>query len=241
MRALCILGLAACAGSPAYRLSVHEPYEVGEDPTIAVAIREPRKDQAVLVVTRPDGTMVRQKVRLAAEQTNVRFGSSLEVDTEPTFTERGDYRVELRANKTVLANQQIRISVDRLTRKFEDEEIAGFALLTKYTRPRANKRSHWKTYGAIYEHTARSDARIHVVIEDPGDAFDDAWKQYEEEGTLGVIQNNNVRFRDRAGSVSASWTSGKQIISMRATTLTDFESGFIAHFLARYPSDLDVY
>lgn len=238
MRLLWLFGLVACASGPAYRLNVHDRYEVGEDPTIGVATRETNKDQAVLIVTRPDGTTVRQKVSLATTETNIRFGGSLERTGDPTFNARGDYQVELRSDEAVLAKQEIRISVDRLTEKFDAEEIAGFALQARYTRPRANKRHQWKTYGAVYAHTLRSGAEIHVLIEDPGKALDEAWRQYEEEGTLGVIENNNVRFRERSGSVSASWISGKKIVAMRAATLEDFERGFIGHFLARFPSDL---
>jgi hypothetical protein len=238
MRLLLLLGLVACASGPAYRLSVNDRYEVGEDPTISVAIRNTSKDQAVLIVRRPDGSSVRQKLSLSAAQTNIRFGGSVERDGDPTFNEPGDYRVELRSGETILAQEEIRISVDRLTRMFEAEEIAGFALLTRFTRTRANKKQQWKTYGAVYQHTLRSGTEIQVVIEDPKEAFDDVWQQYVDEGTLGVIENSNVRVRERSGSVSASWVSGKKIIAMRAATLDDIERGFIGHFLARYPSEL---
>lgn len=238
MRWLWIIGLVACASGPAYRLNLHDRYEVGEDPTIGVAIRQTSKDQAVLIVTRPDGTTVRQKVSLTASETNVRFGGSLERDSDPTFNVRGAYQIELKSDEAILAKQEIRISVDRLTEKFDAEEIAGFTLRTRFTRQRANKRHQWKTYGALYEHSLRSGTEIQVLIEDPGEALDEAWQQYEDEGTLGVIENNNVRFRERRGSVSASWISGKKIVAMRAATLADFERGFIGHFLARFPSEL---
>jgi hypothetical protein len=240
MRSLvcCLVLSIGCASAPAYRLSVPEQYEVGEDPTIGVAIGKTSSDSAVVVITRPDGSTVRQPVSLGMARTNVRFGGSIARGHTPTFTARGDYLVELEANGTQLARQEIRISVDRLTRMFPEEEIAGFELLARYTRERGLRKQHWKTYGALYEHTLRSGSEIRVVIEDPGDALDAAWKQYEDEGTLGVIENNNVRFRERSGSVSASWISGKKIVAMRAAVLADFQRGFIGRFLARYPSSL---
>jgi hypothetical protein len=237
-RALCIVGLVACASAPAYRVSVREHPEVGEDPTIAVAVRDTSNDHAVLVITRPDGSTVRQDVPLDAPEKNVRFGSLADRASEPTFTAPGDYRVELRANEAILASQQIRVAVDRLTRLFADGEVAGFDLVTRFTRSRANKRRHWKTYGAVYEDTVRPGTRIEVVIEEPGDSLVEAWKPYEEEGPLAVIEGYNVRFRERTHSVSASWISGKRIVAMRASTLEDFQRGFIAHFLSLYPSNL---
>jgi hypothetical protein len=238
MRALWIVCLVACAGGPAYRLTVRDRYEVGEDPTVGVAIRETREDSAVLIVTRPDGSTVKQSVPLGVAQTNVRFDDAIAPGREPTFTTRGDYRVELKDGQTLLAQQEMRISVDRLTKIFDQREVADFELVASYTRPRADKQQRWKTYGALYEHTLRKGVQIQVVIEEPRDALATAWKPYEEEGTLGVIENNNVVFRERVGSVSASWISGKRIVAMRAATLADFERGFIGTFLARYPSKL---
>jgi hypothetical protein len=240
LRLLSIIGCVACASGPPHRLRIHDQYEVGEDPTILVASRESSSGDAVLVITRPGGSTVQQAVALRAPQTNVRFNANAPVSSgrEPTFTEIGAYRVELRAGETILARKEIRISIDRLTTIFDGDEIASFAPVTRYARARQNKQQHWKSYGALYEHTLRPGAQIHVLIEEPGDALRDAWKAYEEEGTLGVIENNNVRFRERAGSVSASWISGTKIIAMRAAVLDDFQRGFIAHFLARYPSSL---
>ena len=234
----CLVVLAACARAPAYTLGVRDGYELGEDPTIAVAIREPSSGDALLVITKPDGSTVRQKVGLGVAQTNIRFNTPVERGREPTFSATGDYRVELRLNEAILAKQEIRISTDRLTEMFGDGEVASFEPVARYTRAKQHKQRHWKTYGALYEHTLRSDVQIQVVIEEPGDALADAWKPYEEEGMLGVIENNHVRFRERTGSVSASWIAGKRIIAMRAATLDDFQRGFIAYFLARYPSDL---
>lgn len=238
MRALVIVFLVACASGPAYRLSVRDRYEVGEDPTIGISIREPREDTAVLIVTRPDGSTVERRAALDVARTNIRFDDAIVPGREPTFTERGDYRVELKHGQTLLAQQEIRISVDRLTKIFDKREVADFELVASYTRPRADKQLRWKTYGALYEHTLRKGVRINVVIEEPGDALANAWKHYKEEGTLGVIENNSVVFRERVGSVSASWISGKRIVAMRAATLADFERGFLGAFLARYPSRL---
>jgi hypothetical protein len=228
--------LAACA--PPYRLSVRESYEVGEDPTIGVAIRETSKDQAVLIITRPDGTTVHQMVSLAATSHNVRFGRTPARGTESTFTMPGDYRVELRTDKAILARQEIRVAVDRLTTFFEDAEIADYKRVARYTRVRGNRRQRWKTYEALYEQTLREGIQIQVVIEDPGEALDDAWKSYEDEGTLYVIEKHVVRFRERASSVSASWLSGNRIIVVRGQALAHFERGFIAAFLQKYPSEL---
>ena len=237
LRVLIGIAVAACGG-PAYQLSIQDSYEVGEDPTISLQVREARERAGELVLVRPDGSTVKQPVPLDREQTYVRFGTPGRGTDEPTFTSTGDYRVELRTGETVLARQEIRISTDRLTHMFDDEEIAGFRLVARYTRARQDKGQRWKTYAARYEHTLREDSRIQVVIEQPGPNLQDAWKPYEEEGTLAVIENNNVRFRERTRSVSASWISGKRIIAMRAGSLDDFERGFIGYFLAKYPSAL---
>jgi hypothetical protein len=240
LRVLSIVGCVACASGPPHRLRIQDPYEVGEDPTILVESRASSSEDAMLVIARPGGSTVQQRVALRAPQTHVRFNANAPVTSgrEPTFTEIGDYRVELRVDQTVLARQEIRISLDRLTTIFGGEEIASFAPVTRYARARQYRQQHWKSYGALFEHTLRPGTQIHVLIEEPDDALRDAWKDYEEEGTLGVIENHNVRFRERAGSVSASWISGTRIVAMRAAVLADFERGFIAHFLARYPSSL---
>lgn len=234
----CLIACGAGASNVAgYRLTVRDRYEVGEDPTILVAIDSTSDDDAVLIITRPDNTTVRQKVPLSVARTNVRFGNPVDPG-EPTFTAKGDYRVELKTGNKILAKQEIRISVDRLTQIFPAEDVAGFELAQSWSRARQNKNEHWMTYGALYEHKLKTGTQINVTIEEPGSSLHDAWKPYEEEGTLGVIEDNNVRFRERSGSVSASWISGKKIIGMRAATLEDFERGFIGHFLARFPSNL---
>ena len=238
---LMLLVLTACPrGGGAYQMQIREAYEVGEDITIGVGVKETSSKDAVLIITRPDGSTLRQRVTLDKEQTQVRFSKPVDKDHEPTFNDKGDYKVELKAGKgtAVLAQQQIRVAVDRLTKKFDDEEVGGFAPLARFTRVRMYKDKRWKTYHALYEHTLRDGVQITVVIEEPGDALQDAWKQYVETSTLGVIEGNNVQFQERTGSVTASWISGKRIISMRANELPDLEKGFIAHFLAKYPSNL---
>jgi hypothetical protein len=239
MRVLCFVGLLVAACAPPYRLAVQDQYEVGEDPTIAVAVRETSKQQAILIITRPDGSTVHEMVSLAGSRNNVRFGRPPARGIESTFTMRGDYRVELRDDKAVLAKQEIRVAVDRLTALFEESEIADFARVARYTRSRSNRHQRWKTYGALYEHTFRGGVQIQVTIEEPGDALRDAWKPFEEEGTLSVIENHTVRFRERNDSVSASWVSGKRIIALRGQTLADFEPGFMRAFLQKHPSELD--
>lgn len=240
LRALSLIGLVACGGGPPYRLAVRDAYEVGEDATIALDVRNASDDKAVVVITRPDGSTVRERVSLDREKIQVKFGDpQVQPDSVPTFTETGDYRVELRTGNTVLAQHEIRVAVDRLTKKFDDEGVAGFRPIVRYTQARQHGPKKWKLYGALYEHTERPDSRIQVVIHEPGDALDEAWAPYKEEGTLGVMEGNHVRFRERTRSVSASWISGKRIIAMRADELADFERGFIGYFLAKYPSKLD--
>ena len=139
MRGLLLLACVASCGGPAYQLTIRDSYEVGEDPTVAIKIRETTKDNAVLIITRPDGSTVRAKVPLDVAQNQIKFGGQPEPRTEPTFTTPGDYRVELRGdNKLVLAEHQIHVSVDRLTQTFDDGEIAEFELATTYTRARVN-------------------------------------------------------------------------------------------------------
>src|SRR5688572_14419635 len=123
-----LLALVACPRSgPGYQMTIRDTYEVGEDATIAITAKQTSDEDAVLIITRPDGSTLRQRVLLDREQQSVRFAKEIDKDHEPTFTEKGNYRIELRAGrrKAVLAQQQIRIAVDRLTKKFDDEEVAG--------------------------------------------------------------------------------------------------------------------
>lgn len=239
MIVLCVV--AACGSGPAYKVSVTEPYEVGEDVIVAVRVRQLSEDGGFVVVTRPDGTEVRQPVPLDVEVNRVRTAPPiLRPHTPPTINALGAYRIELRdgANK-VLAKHELVVQVDKLNDLLPNDEVAGYKPISRFARARQSGAQRWKTYGAIYEHPYRSEARIEVAIEDAGAAIDAAWRPYKEEGVPSVILDNNVRFRERTeGSVVASWISGKRVIAMRAETLVDLERGLIGHFLERFPSTL---
>lgn len=236
--ALCLVG--ACArGSAAYHLSVPDAYEVGENATIGLRVGELTDEPAVLVITRPDGSTVRTYAPLDTEVSRIRLGAPLsQPGVEPTFTMVGNYLIELRAGARVLAKHELEVTSARLDEILPDEEIAGYKPVTRYTRRKQSGQLRWKTYGAIYEHPVQSDATIEVVIELPGPHLVEAWKPYEEDTTLAVIANNNVRLRERAANVSASWRASEHIVTMRAPMLADLERGLIAHFLARFPSKL---
>jgi hypothetical protein len=242
MRVLCALGLVVACSHPAYQLSAREAYEVGEDPTVVVQIRETSSTDAELVIVRPDRSIVKKKLKLDLAERNVRFGSvqvqpGVAVE-EPAFNQVGHYKIELRSGGQVLAQQEIDISKDRLTQKLTEDVIAGFAPLVRFTRVRANGPQRWKTYGAVYEHTKRTGVQVQVVIEEPGEYMTDAWKPYEDEGTLAVIEKNNVVVRERTGSATASWVSGDRIVAIRADSMTDVSRGFLSFFLVKFPSSL---
>src|SRR5688572_14342907 len=109
LRVSSIVGLAACASGPAYRLSVRDSYGLGGDRPVGVSVKATSDGDAVLVITRRGGSTVRQRVPLRVDQTNVRFGNPGEPAGDPTFNELGDYRVELRINEAMLARQEVRI------------------------------------------------------------------------------------------------------------------------------------
>src|SRR5262249_29658782 len=132
-----------------------------------------------------------------------------------------------------LAQQQITVSVDRLTEIFGTGEIAGFAPVVRYARARQDSSGRWMTYGAIYQRTEGKESEIQVVVDDAR-----AWKSYEQDSTLGVIENSNVRVRERTGSVTASWRSNARVVTMTTRTLRDLDRAFVRNFLAKYPSDL---
>jgi hypothetical protein len=250
MRALTVvLVVAACArgGSPGtvsvasgpYRLTVHDTYELGEDPTIAIEIEEPSPQRAELVIERPDGTSVKQHTRLDVEVTRVRFGSALpQPSDQPTFTMVGPYKLELRAAGDVLVTHEIVIANARLDELLPAADVADYKTIGRFTRRRQSGKHHWKAYGALYEHMWRKGVSVDILVEEPGPNFDDVWKPYEDAGALSVIEGRNVIYRERAESVTASWISGNRIVTMRAPTLGDLERGFIDHFLRRYPSKL---
>lgn len=238
LRVLCIIAVAGCPG-PAYQISMPDQYEVGEDATVALEIRKITRERADVVITRPDGTTIQKQTSLDDQTTRVKFGNPLiDKPSEPTFTKTGAYKIELKSGAHTLAQHQITISVDRLTKILSDDEVAGFAPSVRYTRPRQDGTAKWMTYGALYERVEGRETEINVLIEDAGEHIERAWKPYEDEGTLGVIENSNVRFRERTGSVTASWSSGQRVIMVRARQQRDLERAFVRFFLVKYPSAL---
>jgi hypothetical protein len=234
-----LLLVAGCGRGPAYKLTVTEAYEVGEDATIGLQVRKLTDDDAEIVITRPDGSVVKQHAPLDAEITRVRFAPPVpRPRAVPTFTTKGDYLVELKAGDRVLAKSTVKVTIDHLNDLIPQEVAADYKPITRYARPKQAGDLHWKIYGATYEHPFHTDARIDLVIEEPKGDMKTAWKAYAEEGTLGVIDNSTVVIRERADSASAAWKSGELIVSMRASSLAELQRGLIAHFLARFPSKL---
>jgi hypothetical protein len=240
VRAWLVLALlAGCLHGPPYKLSVTEAYEVGEDATVGVQAQETTDDDAYIVITRPDGSTVKQHAPLDATSARVKFAPPVpRPRAVPTFTMKGSYRVELRSGAKVLASRTVEVTSDHLGDLIPDESVSDYKPITRFTRTRQLGDKQFKTYGASYEDAFHPDARVDVLIEEPGDAYAAAWKTYEDDGTLGVIDNSNVILKERVDSAQASWTSGKQIVSIRAPTLADLERGLIGHFLARFPSKL---
>jgi hypothetical protein len=219
---------------------VTETYEVGEDATVNVQAQETTDDDAYIVITRPDGSIVKQHAPLDAATARVKFAPPVPRPRAiPTFTMKGTYKVELRSRNKLLASRTVEVTSDHLGDLIPDESVSDYKPITRFTRTRQLGDKQFKTYGATYEDPFHPDARVDVLIEEPGDdAYAAAWKTYEDDGTLGVIENSNVILKERADSAQASWTSGKQIVSLHAPTLADLERGLIGHFLARFPSKL---
>jgi hypothetical protein len=241
MRALLLLCVAAgCARGPAFKLDVTEPHEVGEDLTVAVRVKQPDEDQnGEIVVTRPDGTTVKRRVAFDTALARVKLGPpSPRPGIDPTLTAPGDYKIELRKGERVLATYALTVKTARLDELLPAEPIAEYKPVARFTRAKQSGTGRWKTYGAIYEHAYRKDVQVEVLIEEPRGALAQAWRLYADEGTRAVILGNTVRFLERTSSVTASWTSGKRIVSMKAPTLDDLERGLIGHFLERFPSNL---
>lgn len=217
------------------RMSAPTRYEVGEDAT--VTIEAPRASESSpidveLVLVHPDGTEERQTATLIAPQSRVRLATS------PAFKQTGVYRIRLVDSGRALAPPvDINITTDHLHELLAGT-IADYKAKTRFTRARQAGMLQWKQYGGIYQHPWKDDQTIEVLIEEPAEAFQRAWKAYEEEGTLAVLQNNYVRVRERAKSATASWTSQGRIIQLRAPTLAQMDPKFIARFFVRYPSDL---
>ncbi len=239
MRSLAILCLlAGCLKGPAYKLDVTESYEVGEDATIGLHVRDLSDDDADIVIRRPDGTDVRQHAPLDAKVTRIRFAPPVpRPRAVPTFTMKGEYIVELRSGSKVLAKKTLQVTLDHLNDLISEESFEDYKPITRFTRPKQAGAARWKTYGATYEHPFRKEARIDVLIEEPKQHLATAWKSYEEQGTLGVIKGATVLLRERAESARAAWISDDLIVSLAAPTLADIEK-LIGHFIDRYPSKL---
>jgi hypothetical protein len=239
VRALSVLCLVAACSGPAYRLTVTEPYEVGEDATVAVQSRELTDDDAEIVITRPDGTVVRQHAPLDVEVSRIRFAPPVPRPRAiPTFTTTGDYLIELKSGAQVLAKKTVTVTTDHLADLIPNESAADYKPITRFTRPKQAGALHWKVYGAMYEHPRYSDARVDLLIEEPNAAMQVAWKSYEDAGTMGVIAGSNVVIRERAQSASVAWKSGVQLVWMRARSLEELQRGLVRYFLARFPSKL---
>jgi hypothetical protein len=240
VRSLLVLGLVAGCSlfRPDYKLEVTDAYEVGEDATIAVHARELSDDDADIVITRPDGSEVRQHAPLDVAVTRVRFAPPVPRPRAiPTFTMKGKYKVELRAGSRVLAKKTLEVTLDHLNDLISDETFEDYKPITRFARPKQAGEARWKTYGATYEHPFRTEAKIDVLIEEPKKHLATAWKAYEEQGTLGVIKGATVLIRERADSARAAWISDDLIVSMTAPTLADVERLF-SHFIDRFPSKL---
>jgi hypothetical protein len=242
MRAVLVLIAAGACGaqsSSAYRVAVTDSYEVGEDATVSLQVKQVSDDDAEIVITRPDGTSVKEHAPLDTETSRIKLGKTApHPGIPPTFTIPGTYQIELRnSDETVLATSEVVIKRARLDELLPLEPVANHKQLTRYTLAKLRGKQQWKTYGAIYSLPRKLD-RIEILIEEPKRALKDAWKPYAEDATVSVIADNNVMFRERSGSVAASWISGDLIVAMRAPTLADLEQGLIGHFLGRFPSKL---
>lgn len=244
MRAVAVLVVAiACASKPPvpYRLTVAEKYEVGEDATVVLDVRQVSDDDATLVITRPDGTIVKQSATLEETNSRIRFGKPPpHPGVLPTFTMPGEYKIELRVDDVEQATTTITVKGNLLDKLLPTADIGDYKQITRFARPKIyGKKDQGKSYGAIYTLPWKVEARIEITIDNPGPHMKSTWKTFEEEGTITVIENNNVIFRERAESVTASWFSKDKIIRMQAPTLDDLEKGIIAYFLDKFPSKLE--
>ena len=231
-----LVWLAACAPHGGIKVSAPERYEVGEEATISIDAPGADPDSPVegdIVLVRPDGTVFKQHARLTNPKNRIKLGD------EPTFMQTGRYRLQFQqdANHPLAAPVDISVNIDHLT-ELLSETIVEYKAKLRYTKPRANGHLHWKQYGGIYQHPWQSDHEIEIIIEEPGEAFKTAWKVYEEQGILQVMQKNYVRLREGADTTMAAWTADGRIIVLRATDLAKFDPKFIARFFTRYPSDL---
>jgi len=226
---------AACGSQQGIRISAPDNYEVGEEATVAIDAPGADADSPInaeILVVRPDGTKFRQPAKLVHAKNRIKIGDG------PTFMQTGRYRVSLLEDGKPLAPPvDIAVNVDHLNDLLQ-ETIVDYKAKVRYSRPRAAGPMHWMQYGGVYEHPWQANHEIEVTIEEPEEAFKRAWSEYEEQGTLQVIQNNYVRLREGADTTMAAWTSHGRIIVLRATELAQLDPKFIGRFFARHPSDL---
>lgn len=237
---LLAVGCTRGSASAPYRIAVPDRYEVGEDATIVLEATKVSDDDAQLVITRPDGTIVKEHAPLDQATSRVRFGGPPpHPGVPPTFTTTGAYQIELKVDDVVVAKTEINVARNRIDELLPTDDVADYKQITRYTRPKIYGTTlQGKAYGALYSSASNVEARIEVTIDDPGKFLAQTWKSYEEEGARSVIEESTVIFRERAESVTASWHSDKVIIRMQAPTLPDLERGIIKHFLTRFPSKL---
>ena len=230
--------VAGCAPHGGIKLAAPDHYEVGEEATVSIDAPGADSDAPIegdLVLVRPDGSNFKQHVRLTSAKNRVKVGEN----AQPTFMDTGRYKLEFQqdAAHPLATPIDFLVNIDHLT-ELLSETIVEYKAKTRYTKPRASGHLTWKQYGGIYEHPWAKDHEIEVLIEEPGEAFKVAWKPYEEQGVLQVIQNNYVRLREGAETTMAAWTSEGRIIVLRSTELAKLDPKFLARFFTRYPSDL---
>jgi len=244
MRAVVLLTLViGCAHAKPvpYRLTIPEKYEVGEDATVVLDVKQVSDDDAKIIVTRPDGTVVKEAASLEEASARIRFGKPPpHPGLPPTFTIPGEYKVELEVNDNVEAKTVIVVKKNLLDELLPMADVGDYKQITRYTRPKIyGKKDQGKSYGAIYTLPWKVESRVEITIDDPGKHLKATWKTFEEEGAVTVMDNSNVIFRERAESVTASWFSDNKIIRMQAPTLADLEKDIIGFFLSKFPSKLE--
>ncbi len=245
MRAVLALVLAAGCGAARpvpYSLSSAASYEVGEDATIAVTAKQLSDDDAQVVITRPDGSIVKEHAPIDVESSRIRFGKPPpHPGLPPTFTIKGAYKVELKVDDQVLAKTELVVTSDHINELLPIEDVVEYKQITRFTRPKLyGKTFEGKSYGAIYSPPWRVEARVLITIDEPKEHLGETWKLYAEEGAMTELEGYNVIFRERSESVTASWFAGDKIIRMQAPTMDDLQKGIIGHFLKRFPSKLKI-
>jgi hypothetical protein len=245
MRAAIALVFAAGCGAARvvpYTLAAPEVYEVGEDATISITVKQLSDDDAQLVITRPDGSIVKERAPIDVERSRVRFGRPPpHPGLPPTFTMTGAYKIELKVDDTVLAGTELVVTRNHIDELLPIEDVGDYKQITRFTRPKLyGKTFEGKSYGAIYSPPWRVESRVEITIDEPKKHLAETWKRYAEEGAMSEIEGQNVIFRERSESVTASWFSGDKIIRMQAPSMPDLEKGIIGHFLQKFPSKLQV-